>query len=129
MSFRVWIFALLWFVGGSMIETRAAELDGVRTGSGTATRAAMRDSGAATDSSCRLEHRFRLDSRVQSATLRLAADFCRATVEVNGRPLVSAEPYSPTVDADATADAANLARIASSFLRSRPAARQPWRLA
>jgi len=51
---------------------------------------------------CVLERRFQVDSRVQSATLRLAADFCRASVELNGRPVVSAEPYSPTVDVDAT---------------------------
>jgi putative heme-binding domain-containing protein len=58
---------------------------------------------AAGDSRCRLEHVFRVESRVQSATLRLAADFCAAKVELNGRPLVSAEPYCPTVEIDVTA--------------------------
>ena len=45
-----------------------------------------------TDSSCRLERVFSASSRMQSAVLRLAADFCGATVELNGRPLLSIEP-------------------------------------
>ncbi len=39
---------------------------------------------------------------VRTATIRLAADFCQATVVVNERRLFSVEPYSQTVDADIT---------------------------
>lgn len=52
---------------------------------------------------CRLERVFQLDQRVQSATLCLAADFCAATIELNGRSVVSVEPYSPTIDVDVAA--------------------------
>jgi putative heme-binding domain-containing protein len=55
------------------------------------------------ESACRLERTFRLDARVHSAVLRVAADFCAATVELNGRPLVSIEPYCPAMEIDAAA--------------------------
>src|SRR5260221_10399728 len=49
---------------------------------------------------CILERAFQVDQRVKAATLRLAADFCHARVEINGRPVASVEPYSPTIDVD-----------------------------
>ncbi len=39
---------------------------------------------------------------VRTATIRLAADFCHATVVVNERRLFSVEPYCQTIDADIT---------------------------
>lgn len=51
---------------------------------------------------CSLERSFAADGLVQSATLRLAADFCHATVEINGRGVLTVEPYSPTTDVDVT---------------------------
>ena len=39
---------------------------------------------------------------MQSAALRLAADFCAAQVSINGRSVLSVEAYSPTSDVDAT---------------------------
>src|SRR5262245_4029403 len=47
---------------------------------------------------CRLESRVELAAPPQSAKLRLAADFCHARVEINGRAVVSVEPYSSTAD-------------------------------
>jgi putative heme-binding domain-containing protein len=52
---------------------------------------------------CRLERAFSLAAPVRSATVRLAADFCQATVAINDRSIVSVEPFSPTVDLDVTA--------------------------
>lgn len=49
---------------------------------------------------CALERSFQLDQRANTATLRLAADFCHVRVEINGRQVASVEPYSPTVDVD-----------------------------
>jgi putative heme-binding domain-containing protein len=51
---------------------------------------------------CSLERSFVANGLVQSATLRLAADFCHATVEINGRGVLTVEPYSPTTDVDVT---------------------------
>src|SRR5262245_6081002 len=51
---------------------------------------------------CRLEHSFRTQQPVQMAKLRLAADFCDATVEINGQGLVSVLPYCQAVEVDAT---------------------------
>src|SRR5262245_61761952 len=54
-----------------------------------------RDTGAnaspspAASEACRLERTFQLERPVQSATLRLAADFCHLQVEINGRGVVS----------------------------------------
>lgn len=45
---------------------------------------------------------FDLKLPVRTATIRLAADFCHATVVVNDRRLFSVEPYSQTIDADIT---------------------------
>ncbi len=45
---------------------------------------------------------FDLKLPVRTATIRLAADFCHATVLVNDRRLFSVEPYSQTIDADIT---------------------------
>jgi putative heme-binding domain-containing protein len=53
--------------------------------------------------SCRLERTFQVGQAPASAALRLAADFCHAVVAVNGRPVVSVEPYSPAIDVDVTA--------------------------
>ena len=46
---------------------------------------------------CRLERRFQLDQRPRSATLRLAADFCEATIEINGRPVRLVEAGSEPI--------------------------------
>src|SRR4030095_9645786 len=39
---------------------------------------------------------------IQSARLKLAADFCQAEVEINGRLATVVEPYSQTVELDVT---------------------------
>ena len=52
---------------------------------------------------CRLQRTFEVDQPAASAALRLAADFCRATVEINGRQIASVEPFSPTIDVEVTA--------------------------
>jgi len=52
---------------------------------------------------CRLERTFDVDQPAASAALRLAADFCRASVEINGRQIASVEPYCPTINVDVTA--------------------------
>jgi hypothetical protein len=39
---------------------------------------------------------------IQSARLKLAADFCQASVEINGRLVTIVEPYSETVELDVT---------------------------
>jgi len=52
---------------------------------------------------CRLERAFRVEQPIQSAKLRFAADFCEATVEINGQGVVSVLPYCQTVDVDTTA--------------------------
>ncbi|HUE71544.1 MAG TPA: PQQ-dependent sugar dehydrogenase [Pirellulaceae bacterium] len=58
------------------------------------------DAGAGGE--CRLERGFAVERPNQSAKLRLAADFCQATVRINGRGLLTIEPYSPTTDVDVT---------------------------
>lgn len=51
-------------------------------------------------------HSFRLTKKVSvptaphSATLRFAADFCFATIDINGRRVADVEPYGPTIDLD-----------------------------
>ena len=57
---------------------------------------------------------FDLKLPVRTATIRLAADFCHATVVVNDRRLFSVEPYSQTIDAnitDAMVTGKNVVRI------------------
>jgi putative heme-binding domain-containing protein len=56
-----------------------------------------------TGETCRLERTFEVDQRARSAGLRFAADFCDATVTINGRQVASVEAYSPTVDVDVAA--------------------------
>src|SRR5689334_9714053 len=51
----------------------------------------------------RLEKSFNAAGAIETATLRVAADFCRATVELNGRAVLRLEPYSPTTEMDVTA--------------------------
>ncbi len=45
---------------------------------------------------------FEATEPVRTARLRLAADFCRADIVLNGQHLTSVEPYSETIDIDAT---------------------------
>jgi putative heme-binding domain-containing protein len=103
MSFRVWLFVLPWLIGGLLTENRAADAD--ETPHWIWRRDTSGDVGLGSNANapCQFEHRFPLDARVLSATLRPAADFCQVTVAVNGRPLVNVEPYSATVEVDATA--------------------------
>ena len=50
----------------------------------------------------RFEKAFNVAGAAQSAALRIAADFCRATVEINGSSILVVEPHSPTLDLDVT---------------------------
>ena len=43
-----------------------------------------------------------LSDAVLSAGVKLAADFCRAEVSINGSPALTLEPYSPTTEFDVT---------------------------
>ncbi|MGH7139491.1 MAG: hypothetical protein ACREHD_27410, partial [Pirellulales bacterium] len=45
---------------------------------------------------------FAIDQAVQRAELELAADFCTATVTLNGWPVISVEPYCPLQVVDVT---------------------------
>ena len=45
---------------------------------------------------------FEIGSAIQSARLKIAADFCEIAVEVNGRLAATIEPYSETVELDVT---------------------------
>lgn len=45
---------------------------------------------------------FTLERAAPAATLKIAADFCRAEVTLNGQLLTVVEPYSQTVEVDAT---------------------------
>jgi len=49
------------------------------------------------------EQRFELAAAPRSASLRLLSDFCRATVQINGKSLATVEPYGPALDADVLA--------------------------
>lgn len=49
-----------------------------------------------------LTRRFTLDEPATAASLRLAVDFCRATLVVNGQSRVIVEPYCATQDIDVT---------------------------
>src|SRR5688572_12386545 len=42
---------------------------------------------------CDLERAFQLDQRVHTASMRFAADFCDAKVEISGQAVLSVEPY------------------------------------
>src|SRR5262245_27377969 len=53
--------------------------------------------------SCRLERTFSVEQPIRAAKLRMAADFCSATVEINGQGVVSVLPFCPAVDVDAAA--------------------------
>ncbi len=48
---------------------------------------------AETDVPTQLTRRFTIDEPVTAATLRLAGDFCRTTLVINGQPRVIVEPY------------------------------------
>lgn len=48
----------------------------------------------------RLVKRFSALGPIRSARLRIAADFCRASVSLNGRTTVLIEPFSPLVELD-----------------------------
>src|SRR5262245_51156773 len=50
-----------------------------------------------------LDYSFTAPSAVQSASLRLLADFCVAGVSINGRPVAAIEPYGPALDVEVTA--------------------------
>lgn len=43
-----------------------------------------------------------IENGLQSAELKLAADFCTAAVVLNGQTVLTVEPYSPTQDLDVT---------------------------
>lgn len=49
------------------------------------------------------ERTFQLPAGVQRAALRFAADYCDATVTINGRPVLEVESFCPTQDFDVTA--------------------------
>src|SRR5437868_2358707 len=44
-----------------------------------------------------------IDQAVQTASLKMAADFCTAAVAINGQTVLTVEPYSPTQELDVTA--------------------------
>lgn len=44
-----------------------------------------------------------IDQAVQTAGLKMAADFCTAAVVINGQTVLTVEPYSPTQELDVTA--------------------------
>jgi putative heme-binding domain-containing protein len=48
----------------------------------------------------RLWRSFSIPSAPHTAKLRFAADFCFASVEINGRRVADVEPYAPTIDID-----------------------------
>lgn len=50
----------------------------------------------------RLSKTFSIEGPIQGAQLKLAADFCTATVTLNGRPVISVEPYCPLQVVDVT---------------------------
>ena len=50
----------------------------------------------------RLERVFQTDEPIQTATVRIAADYCGAAVEINGRPVLTLEPFSPTTEVEVT---------------------------
>ena len=50
----------------------------------------------------RLAKGFQVGSAVQSGSLKFAADFCRARVEINGEPILVVEPYTQTDSVDVT---------------------------
>lgn len=51
----------------------------------------------------RFTRSFEESQAISSARLRLAADFCRATVLVNGQAVLRVDPYCPIQDVDVTA--------------------------
>ncbi|OAI53672.1 hypothetical protein AYO47_04215 [Planctomyces sp. SCGC AG-212-M04] len=55
---------------------------------------------AAAPQESRFVRTFSVKSSVTAAPLRIAADFCRARVEINGRAVVLVEPFSQTVEID-----------------------------
>src|SRR5690349_14313944 len=50
--------------------------------------------------SLRLATPFSVRAAPHSATIRFAADFCSAVIELNGRRVADVEPYGPTIDLD-----------------------------
>jgi putative heme-binding domain-containing protein len=50
----------------------------------------------------RFSQHLRIEAAIQSAELRFAADFCRATVELNDRPVLRVEPYVQVQTLDVT---------------------------
>ena len=50
----------------------------------------------------RVEKSFLADAAVQSAVLKVAADFCAVGVEINGQKPLVVEPYCPTQELDVT---------------------------
>ena len=50
----------------------------------------------------RLSKTFSIEESVRGAELKLAADFCTATVTLNGQPVISVEPYCPLQVVDVT---------------------------
>lgn len=50
----------------------------------------------------RLSKTFATHELVQRAELKLAADFCAATVTLNGQPVIAVEPYCPLQVVDVT---------------------------
>jgi len=51
---------------------------------------------------CRLNRSFELDSAVQRAVLKFAADFCWAEVKINDRSVLAITPYCQTQELDVT---------------------------
>jgi putative heme-binding domain-containing protein len=49
-----------------------------------------------------LSKTFSIEEPVQTAELKLAADFCTASVTLNGQPVISVEPYCPLQVVDVT---------------------------
>jgi len=50
----------------------------------------------------RFEKSFTAEAAVQSASLKLAADFCTASVVINGQPVLVVEPYCQTQEPNVT---------------------------
>ncbi|WP_425616268.1 hypothetical protein NA78x_006211 [Anatilimnocola sp. NA78] len=49
-----------------------------------------------------LQRRFKLDAPISTAQLKVAADFCRATIEINGQPVLAVAPYCQLQTLDVT---------------------------
>lgn len=107
-----WLFTWLWVVlglsgGKAMADEARAPL---RTPETTSpqwiwSRDTCADTGLLSPDNrdCRLQRSFLLERPLESATLQMAGDFCHAAVSINGRGVLTCEPYCPTCSVDVTA--------------------------